>query len=106
MEVWRFILKESINTSIEIHRVVNDCDLHWVEKAKQVFSIGIGIHQAEILSRDFQESSNLFETMISQIDQDEAARLYSERSQKYLIYSAPPIGKLQAPLKIKRFYLW
>jgi hypothetical protein len=43
--------------------------------------------------------------MVSQIDQDEAARLYSEKSQKYLIYSAPPIGKLQAPLKIKRFYL-
>ncbi|MCG9874083.1 MAG: adenylate/guanylate cyclase domain-containing protein [Leptospiraceae bacterium] len=39
---------------------------------------------------DFQESSNLFETMISQIDQDEAARLYYERSQKYLKYGAPP----------------
>lgn len=28
--------------------------------------------------------------MISQIDQDEAARLYYERSQKYLKYGAPP----------------
>lgn len=42
------------------------------------------------LKGDFQESSNLFETMISQIDQDEAARLYYERSQKYLKYGAPP----------------
>jgi hypothetical protein len=53
---------------------------------KDVFERGV----YAFLSGDFQEASDLFEVIVSQIEADEAAKLYYNRSQKYLKYGAPP----------------
>jgi adenylate cyclase len=53
---------------------------------KDIFERGV----YSFLEGDFQQASDLFEVMIAQIDQDQAARLYYHRSQKYLKYGAPP----------------
>lgn len=53
---------------------------------KDIFERGV----YSFLEGDFQQASDLFEVIISQVDEDDAARIYYNRSQNFLKYGAPP----------------